>query len=277
MALPADRPFHSEQACAAGQIAYSGRIERSRGHPPRRIELYALVYVLDGAVDYADENGLRARLGPGGLILLFPGFEQGYAPPPGAAWSEQFLTFRGPVFELWEQLGLLDRNRPLWKLTPVETWTRRMIEVARGQNNPTEEESLQQVARLQLLLARMRARQQLAPPESASHAWLRRARRAIDARQGGSMEWQAIARECGLGTEGFRKRFRRLTGESPARYVRRTRMERAARLLARSHLSHREIAERCGFADEFHFSKQFKQLTGASPSGYREAAAQGLP
>jgi AraC-like DNA-binding protein len=34
----------------------------------------------------------------------------------------------------------------------------------------------------------------------------------------------------------------------------------------------KEIAERTGFADEFHFSKRFRQIVGQSPGRFREHA-----
>jgi transcriptional regulator GlxA family with amidase domain len=41
-------------------------------------------------------------------------------------------------------------------------------------------------------------------------------------------------------------------------------------LLRETELSHERIAEHCGFADTFHFSKVFKRRTGMPPREYRQ-------
>ena len=52
-----------------------------------------------------------------------------------------------------------------------------------------------------------------------------------------------------------------------------TRVDEAARLLRSSELTVTEIGYVCGFADTSHFSRRFKQRTGASPSVYRSSAS----
>ena len=46
-------------------------------------------------------------------------------------------------------------------------------------------------------------------------------------------------------------------------------LDRACELLQEPHLGLKEVAERCGFCDEFHFSRRFKQRLGLSPSDFR--------
>ena len=59
--------------------------------------------------------------------------------------------------------------------------------------------------------------------------------------------------------------------------VRLLRLEQAAALLARSTLSVKQIAARCGFASQFHFSRTFRAVYGASPTEIRTQTAQGAP
>jgi len=58
----------------------------------------------------------------------------------------------------------------------------------------------------------------------------------------------------------------------PAEAVRRTRLGRAAILLARSNYTVGEVAALYGFASPFHFSPAFKQALGYSPSDLRHRA-----
>ena len=47
-------------------------------------------------------------------------------------------------------------------------------------------------------------------------------------------------------------------------------MDRACELMAQGRLSGKEIAAKLGFFDEYHFSKRFKQVTGFSPTAFRQ-------
>jgi AraC-like DNA-binding protein len=77
----------------------------------------------------------------------------------------------------------------------------------------------------------------------------------------------------------FIRAFRRMIGSTPARHVQERRIQRAAELLARTTLSIDEIAERCGFANRYHFSRVFAQRMSAPPARYRahHAPRPGFP
>jgi transcriptional regulator GlxA family with amidase domain len=67
----------------------------------------------------------------------------------------------------------------------------------------------------------------------------------------------------------FIRMFRRVVGCTPARHVQERRVSRAAELLERTNLTIDEIAERCGFANRFHFSRVFAQRMVEPPGRYR--------
>ncbi|HTJ31759.1 MAG TPA: helix-turn-helix transcriptional regulator [Dactylosporangium sp.] len=64
--------------------------------------------------------------------------------------------------------------------------------------------------------------------------------------------------------------FRRQFGTGPVAAVEAVRLARAAMLLQRSNLSVGAIAEACGFANPFHFSRRFRAAYGLPPRAYRE-------
>jgi AraC-like DNA-binding protein/uncharacterized cupin superfamily protein len=64
----------------------------------------------------------------------------------------------------------------------------------------------------------------------------------------------------------FVRRFRRLTGVSPMRFVRQARVDAARTLLLSSDLPMRAVAQRVGFADHCQLSRVFKRETGRAPS-----------
>jgi AraC family transcriptional regulator len=69
----------------------------------------------------------------------------------------------------------------------------------------------------------------------------------------------------------FSRAFKRTFGESPHVFLVRRRVELAAQYMLTTHASLSDIALRCGFADQAHLCKQFRQATGQTPSGWRRA------
>lgn len=67
----------------------------------------------------------------------------------------------------------------------------------------------------------------------------------------------------------FIRRFREATGRTPARYVQERRLERASELLISTDFSIDRIAERCGFANRYYFTRVFTQRMGLPPGRYR--------
>jgi AraC-like DNA-binding protein len=78
-----------------------------------------------------------------------------------------------------------------------------------------------------------------------------------------------LAAEVALSRSAFSARFRQLIGESPKRYITRTRLAHAATLLQQTDASLAEIALKVGYGTEFSFAKAFKRAFGIAPGTYR--------
>ena len=79
-----------------------------------------------------------------------------------------------------------------------------------------------------------------------------------------------LSGEIALTSESrFIRCFRDATGQTPARYVQDRRLRRAAEALVATDRSIDEIAERCGFANRYYFTRVFSQRMGVSPARYR--------
>jgi transcriptional regulator GlxA family with amidase domain len=63
--------------------------------------------------------------------------------------------------------------------------------------------------------------------------------------------------------------FKKELGMTPTKYQQRMRIYSACSFLREKGLSIKEAAEKTGFCDEFHFSKVFKKIMGASPSKFK--------
>ena len=81
--------------------------------------------------------------------------------------------------------------------------------------------------------------------------------------------FRRLAEECGLSPRHFARAFRQSTGVPPHRWLMRHRVQRAKELLRRQALSLADIALRCGFADQSHFTRVFSREVGFSPGQWR--------
>src|SRR5580704_17257396 len=161
--------------------------------------------------------------------------------------------------------------------TTPDLWVRRaltLLERVIGQLNH-EADAAAALAEAASLL-----RRQIEPgPETA----------AVDAR-GRLLAWQAnrvrdyidlqiaqplrVADLCALhqlSEAHFSHSFRRTFGESPHGFLIRRRLQLAEQYMLQSDASLSEIALQCGFADQAHLSKHFRQHTGRTPGSWRRA------
>ena len=74
---------------------------------------------------------------------------------------------------------------------------------------------------------------------------------------------------CGMSEVYFRRLSLSRYGKSPKDYVTALRIERACRLLSDGGFSTGEIALLCGYAEQAHFSREFKRHVGVSPTDYK--------
>ena len=102
--------------------------------------------------------------------------------------------------------------------------------------------------------------------------WLRQVHELIHETAGQPLTLSSIAREVGIHPAHLARTFRAHYRRSIGDYVRRLRIERAARDLLASHTSIAEIACRAGFFDQSHFSRVFRDHTGLTPAAFRAAA-----
>jgi AraC-like DNA-binding protein len=69
----------------------------------------------------------------------------------------------------------------------------------------------------------------------------------------------------------FSRSFKRTFGESPHVFLVRRRVELAAQYMLTTDASLSDIALRCGFTDQAHLCKQFRQAAGQTPAAWRRA------
>lgn len=110
--------------------------------------------------------------------------------------------------------------------------------------------------------------------EPAREAFLR-CKALIDAEAESLNSLAEIARRAGVEASSVCRWFRRYQGASPYRYLLRRKMNLAAEFLVEHGGLVKEVAQRVGFADPYHFSRAFKSVHGVAPRSLLRYRARG--
>lgn len=91
----------------------------------------------------------------------------------------------------------------------------------------------------------------------------------IDARLDQPIRLNELSEVSKLSTAYFCRAFKRTFGETPHSYIVRRRLDKAETLMLTSDLPLSQIAIRCGFTDQAHLCKLFRQQYAQSPAAWR--------
>jgi AraC-like DNA-binding protein len=273
MAVVSHIAFNDGAGSALGQMIVAGIVRDSPGIAPKKparvLDYYGVVFVSNGGGYFEDSAGIKHRIVPGDLLLLFPQIGHTYGPGPDDFWNEVFIIFEGELFDLWRDKGLLNPKHPVLHLEPVDYWFERFKHIIWAVPQSGPEFALVRLCRLQQLLADVLVYQRQQGFEKVDHEWLSEAKALLKATLTAKPDYDNIAAKLGMSYDGFRKRFTKDAGVSPSKYHTLRRIDRACELLLNESLTLKDIAMQLGFVDEYHLSRRFKQVIGVSPTGFR--------
>ncbi|MDC3412085.1 response regulator [Aquibacillus sp. 3ASR75-11] len=106
--------------------------------------------------------------------------------------------------------------------------------------------------------------------KSITQSLLQDAVQYIHEHYGNGLTLEATATHVDLSPYYFSKYFKEQMGKTFIDYVTDIRMDKAKKLLRKTHLSQKEICFEVGYHDPNYFSRAFKKVVGSSPSKYRE-------
>ncbi len=122
-------------------------------------------------------------------------------------------------------------------------------------------------ALLELLVAAERHR----PPAADRRTkWLAEVREILEEDFESRPDLSRLARRAGVSRAHLARSFRRAFGCSIGEYVRRRRLRQATELLRSSDLPLAEVALACGFYDQSHFCRLFRESMGTTPAVWRD-------
>jgi len=94
-------------------------------------------------------------------------------------------------------------------------------------------------------------------------------KKVIEANIYNNLSIDELAVLTNLSLSSFKREFSKVYNQPPARYIKKKKLEKAAKLLSATNQRISDIAYNCGFSDVAHFSKSFLNEYNISPSDYR--------
>ncbi|WP_394836717.1 AraC family transcriptional regulator [Pendulispora rubella] len=235
---------------------------------------YSVNYVRRGSFGYKS-GGKSFELVAGSLLIGHKGDEY-MCTHEHAQGGDECLSFKlAPAL-----VDTLTDRSEIWRIACVPPLPELMVlgELAQSAADGTSDMGLDEAAMLLATrfveIATGKKRPVFGPPDT----WARDRRRAVEAalwldeNSHQSIDLEAAAKEAGLSSFHFLRLFSKVLGVTPHQYLLRSRLRRAARLLADDGQSITEIAYGVGFGDLSNFVRTFHRAAGVSPRAFRRAA-----
>ena len=106
------------------------------------------------------------------------------------------------------------------------------------------------------------------------HRRLELLRKQLQDEPGASWTIEQMSHAAEMSRSTLQKLYKAYFGRSVFEELIQFRVERAKQLLTETGLSLREISEECGYSTESYFMKQFKSVTGVTPTAYRKKCSK---
>ena len=231
---------------------------------------YSLSYVRRGSFGYR-AHGKSFDLVTGSMLVGFPGDE--YICTHEHLCRDECLSFHIPP----ELVDLIGGDRGVWRSRALPPISQLMVlgELAQAAVEGASDVGLDEIG---MWLARVfsvgpgddhRAANEVSPRERNravdAALW-------IDAHSHAELNLELAAEYADLSPFHFLKSFSRVLGVTPHQYLVRSRLRRAARMLAEDDRSVTDIAFDSGFGDLSNFVRTFRRAAGVSPRVFRAAS-----
>ncbi|HXE43207.1 MAG TPA: AraC family transcriptional regulator [Candidatus Baltobacteraceae bacterium] len=229
---------------------------------------FSIEYVVRGAGSLR-LNHRHYRMQPGLVYSYGPGVRHTMSADPEAAPSKYFLNFAGPQSKAILRACRLPLGSVSQLALPHELQNLfdELIHCAqRGRPGAHE-----LCAKLLECVA-MRIAESQIPHESVETLSLlsyQNCRKHIEENFQRLKTLEQIAAECHLDAAYLCRLFQRYDHQSPYKFLMRLKMNLAAEWLEKPGALVKQVAERAGFRDQFHFSRAFKNVLGVPPNTFR--------
>lgn len=231
---------------------------------------YGINYVHSGSLDFSYARAPFMRVNAPVAWLSYPGTHFEYGARSGT-WDNRYINFSGARVKRFIESGLfpIDHAAPLVHIHAAERFRSAMDALLDylSDYRMNYHRAVHMLEGLLLLFAEQKMLVGVPPERSQRMTELCR---RISAAPEQEWDFAAIAADEEISYSAFRRQFRDATGFAPHQFVLRSRMERAAALLAGTDERCDAVALRVGIGDAYYFSRMFKRHFHVSPRIWRE-------
>lgn len=250
---------------------------------PRVLGDWELVLIIEGDVTYLTK-GRNFAAPPGSIILARPGFEESYRWDPAHPTRHAFFHFdieHMPVDWPDPQTWPICQQQP----DPVLTAMFRYIvhHIYQHPDWPAQRPGVADCRLVETLIdifCRQRvieeSRYEYARPDPVSRA-LRWMRQMIDDDPRRDIRLADVAQVAGVSDKHLCRLFTQSIHHPPLQTLNLMRLQLSLALLARTNLTIKQIAWRCGFDNPLYFSRCFSKVFAQPPRQVRRSIAEGQP
>ncbi len=222
---------------------------------------YSLQLSVKGNVHLSYDK-MEFEISPGTFWPAYPGPHIKFSPVE-KYWSHYYVSFKGALVQDWLTEGLFFLEPVTlnnWEITipifqEIHFWLKQNSHFAR----------LKAENKLELLLLTI-AENRLNKPEE--NLWLKNILEQLQ-EMFPNGHYEQLAKKNGLALSSFRRKFKNASGISIHQYLIQEKVSKARQLIQESNFTLKTIAEKCGYADIFQFTKQFKSFYGTPPAAFR--------
>jgi len=254
-----------------------GDIPFSRGisHTGEFRGYYGIQYNHSGPLILARGNEQPVTVEGSYAFFTYPGPDFYYGAPEGKQRHHCYICFSGSLIRRFISGGLLDLNRknPLIQVVYSERFYSVFHKLQQLIGQPGGALQPRAAWMLEDLLLQLQEQ-----PGARLHvnAWceheLQNLREKIMRQPLLDWHFEDEARKLSISYSHFRRLFREVAGCAPNQFLIGARLSYAENMLVDGVLPIAEVAHRCGFADEFYFSRLFKKHRMISPSALRTSS-----
>jgi len=250
-------------------LLYCGNRENSVNHKYTHTQkTYLLTYVVEGNATLS-VGGKKIALHKGDFYIMFPASGASYVTSANKPWSIRWITLKGSqADELLPLMGFSPDNPVVSVSNPqaVEEILKELFFIALREDLKSKISALSLL--YELLGAVLKTENTIPQNKTVSDAVDYIAAHFSDKK----LSVEALANAFFLNSNYFSKLFTKHVGMTPAKFILKTRMEKAKKLLRFTHLSIGEVTEAVGFSDPLYFSRVFHRLVGLSPTQFRNVS-----
>lgn len=244
------------------------KCEKNHSFGPGVRDHFLIHFVVGGCGRYKNSSG-EYHLSRGQGFLITPGETAAYTADGADPWEYYWVGFKGVEARHLLSLCGIGQQNPVISCGDTPRLEGLFASLFEAYRVPNAREYAM-LAYLYLILSELMAGQNpKSRPTEPAGVYLDRALAYINDNYSYEISIAGVASYIGIDRTYLYRIFTESLNLSPARYLQKVRMTRAADLLKTTDLSVVQIAVSTGFKDLSHFSGNFKRFFGVSPSVYR--------